>query len=275
MGLLETFVLGLLQGLTEFLPVSSTAHLRVIPALLGWGDPGAAVSAVIHLGTLAAVVIYFWRQLVGLVGAFFLFLVGKKPYADPEARLAWILIVGTIPVGVFGVIFQNQIETSLRSLWVVTGALVVFALLLAVAELVGRRQKTLDQLGLGGGLFVGVFQALALLPGASRSGVTLSAGLLIGLNRPDAARISFLLSVPAIAASGLFELLGFIKHGLGGSNIAELFVGTLTATVSGYLAIGFLMRLLQRRSTLAFIAYRILLGALVAGLLINDVLTPY
>jgi undecaprenyl-diphosphatase len=176
---------------------------------------------------------------------------------------------------VFGVIFQNQIETSLRSLWVVTGALVVFALVLAVAEWVGRRQRTLDQLKLGGGLFIGMFQALALLPGASRSGVTFSAGLLIGLNRPDAARVSFLLSVPAIAASGLFELLGFIKHGLGESNLAELLVGTLTAGMSGYLAIGFLMRLLQKRSTLGFVVYRIFLGAVVVGLLLGGFLTPY
>ncbi len=275
MGFLQSFILGLVQGLTEFLPVSSTAHLRIVPALLGWGDPGAALSAVVHLGTLAAVVVYFWRQLVDLVGAFFLFLAGKKPYADSEVRLAWILVVGTIPVGVFGVIFQNQIETSLRSLWVVTGAVVIFALVLAVAEWVGRRQRTLDDLGLRDGLFIGILQALALLPGASRSGVTLSAGLFIGLNRPDAARVSFLLSVPAIAASGLFELLGLIKHGFGETNGAELLLGILTAGVSGYLAIGFLMRLLQKRSTLGFVVYRILLGAVVAGLLLGGFLIPY
>jgi undecaprenyl-diphosphatase len=273
--LFQSFILGLLQGLTEFLPVSSTAHLRVVPALLGWGDPGAALSAVIHLGTLAAVVVYFWRQLIEVAGAFVLFLAGRKPYTDKQVRLAWILVVGTIPVGVFGVIFQHQIETSLRSLWVVTGALVVFALVLAVAEWVGRRQKTIEKLSLSNGLFIGMAQALALVPGASRSGVTLSAGLLIGLNRPDAARVSFLLSVPAIAASGLFEFIGFIKHGVGESNLAELFVGTLTAGVSGYLAIGFLMRLLQKHSTFGFIVYRILLGTLLTGLLLDGYLTAY
>jgi undecaprenyl-diphosphatase len=224
---------------------------------------------------LAAVVFYFWRQLFDIIGAFFLFIAGKKPYRDSEVRLAWILVVGTIPVGVFGVIFQNQIETSLRSLWVVTGAVVVFALVLAVAEWVGRRQRTLDDLGLRDGLFIGMLQALALLPGASRSGVTLSAGLFVGLNRSDAARVSFLLSVPAIAASGLFELLGLIKHGFGETNRAELLLGILTAGVSGYLAIGFLMRLLQKRSTLGFVVYRILLGAVVAGLLLGGFLMPY
>jgi undecaprenyl-diphosphatase len=271
----QSFILGLLQGLTEFLPISSTAHLRVVPALLGWGDPGAALSAVIHLGTLAAVVVYFWRQLVAVAGAFFLFLAGKKPYSDNQVRLAWILVVGTIPVAVFGVIFQNQIETSLRSLWVVTASLVFFALVLAAAEWLGRRQITIDHLGLGDGLFIGTCQALALLPGASRSGVTLSAGLLVGLTRPEAARVSFLLSVPAIAAGGLFELFGFVKHGLGENNVAELLVGTLTAGVSGYLAIAFLMRLLERHSTLGFILYRILLGAVIVGLLVAGFLTPY
>ncbi len=275
MSLLQSFILGLLQGLTEFLPVSSTAHLRIVPALLGWGDPGAALSAVLHLGTLAAVVVYFWRQLVDLAGSFVLFLAGKKPYADSEVRLGWILVVGTLPVGVFGVMFQNQIETSLRSLWVVIGAVVIFALMLAMAEWLGRRQRTLDDLGLRDGLFIGLLQALALIPGASRSGVTLSAGLFVGLNRSDAARVSFLLSVPAIAASGLFELLGLIKHGFGENNPAELLLGILTAGVSGYLAIGFLMRLLQKHSTLGFVVYRILLGAVIAGLLLGGFLMPY
>jgi undecaprenyl-diphosphatase len=274
-SLLQSLILGLLQGLTEFLPISSTAHLRVIPALLGWNDPGTVLSAVIHLGTLAAVVVYFWRQLVDLVGAFFLFLVGRKPYTDNRVRLAWILVVGTIPVGVFGLTFQKQIETNLRSLWVVTGALVFFALILAVAEWRGRRQRTLEQLTLRDGLLIGVAQALALVPGASRSGVTLSAGLLVGLVRPDAARVSFLLSVPAIAAGGLFELLGLIKHGFGENAPSELLLGTLAAAVSGYLAIGFLMRLVQTHSTLGFVVYRTVLGAVVAGLLLAGFLMPY
>ena len=274
MSLFESFILGLLQGLTEFLPVSSTAHLRVIPALLGWDDPGAAHSAVIHLGTLAAVVVYFRRQLADLIVAFVLFLTGKKSYSDSRVRLCWILVVGTIPVAVFGVIFQKQVETSLRSLWVVAGSLIVFALVLTIAEWYGKRLRFLEHLSLGDGLFIGMFQALALLPGASRSGVTLSAGLFAGLTRPDAARISFLLSVPAIGASGLFESFEFIKHGFHGSDVFELAAAVVAAAVSGYLAIGFLMRLLERHSTIGFIVYRIILGLLIVGLLLAGVVSP-
>ncbi len=268
----QSIVLGLVQGLTEYLPISSTAHLRVVPALLGWPDPGAAYSAVVQLGTLLAVLVYFYRDLWALAAAFFGGLRQGRPFAAPQARLAWIILLGTVPVGVFGLVFQHAIETRLRSLWVVAAALVALALVLAVAEWLGRRHKRMEQLGWAGGLLIGLAQALALIPGASRSGVTITAGLLVGLERTDAARFSFLLGVPAIAASGLYELWSLAESSPTGVPWLAVGLGTAMAAVSGYAAIAFLVRYLQRRSTLVFIVYRVALGAGIAGLLLGGVL---
>ncbi len=269
----QSIVLGLVQGLTEYLPISSTAHLRVIPALVGWPDPGAAYSAVVQLGTLLAVLVYFWSDLLRIAAAFFRGIARRQPFAEQDARLAWMIVVGTIPVGVAGLLFQDVIKTGLRSLWVVSGALAGLAILLGLAEWLGKRQRTMDRLGWTGGLLIGLAQALALIPGASRSGVTITAGLFVGLNRADAARFSFLLSVPAIAASGLYELLDLAKHSPGGIPWLEVGLGTVVAAVSGYAAIAFLLRFLQRRSTLVFIVYRLALGGLIAALLASGVLT--
>jgi undecaprenyl-diphosphatase len=274
MDILQGIVLGVVQGLTEFLPISSTAHLRVVPALLGWEDPGAAYSAVVQLGTLAAVLVYFAKDLVGLTVAWFRGLFRGKPFEEPAAKMAWILILGTIPVGVLGLAFQHSIETTLRSLWVVAFALIGLALLLALSEKVGRKQRTRDQIGWTDGILIGLAQALALIPGASRSGVTITAGLFVGLTRADAARFSFLLSVPAVAASGAYEAWKLASGELGEVSWASVIVATVAAAVSGYVAIAGLIRFLQKRSTLVFILYRIGLGSIILVLLACHVLVP-
>ena len=259
--------MGLVQGLTEFLPISSTAHLRVVPALVGWEDPGAAYSAVVQLGTLAAVLVYFFKDLWKMAAAWGRGIINRRPFEDHYSKLAWILIVGTVPIGVIGLIFQHQIETTLRSLWVVACALIGLALLLALAEALGKRRRDMGQIGWLDGIVIGCAQALALIPGASRSGVTITAGLFTGLNRADAARFSFLLSVPAVAASGLYEMYALSKLPMGDVSWLSVFLGTLAAAISGYLAIAGLIRFLQKRSTLVFIVYRILLGGAIIGLL--------
>ncbi len=267
MDAIASIILGLVQGLTEYLPVSSTAHLRVVPALLGWADPGAAWSAVVQLGTLFAVLVYFFGDLWGMAKAWVRGLIRRQPFAEQESRLAWFLILGTIPVGVFGLLFQHSIENSLRSLWVVASALAALALILALAEWRGLRNRSVGDINWLDGLLIGMAQALALIPGASRSGVTITAGLFLGLKRADAARFSFLLSVPAIAASGLYELWKLAELSPTGVPWLSVGLGTVTAAISGYAAIAFLMRFLERRSTLVFIIYRLLLGATIAGLL--------
>ena len=272
MDLLQSIVLGLVQGLTEYLPISSTAHLRVIPALLGWPDPGAAYSAVVQLGTLLAVVVYFFQDLLAMAKAFFSGIAQGKPFQDTHSRLAWIIIVGTIPVGVAGLLFQHQIETSFRSLWVISAALAGLALILILAEKISRRNRDITQIGWSTGLLIGLAQALALIPGASRSGVTITAGLFVGLTRADAARFSFLLSVPAIFASGLYELWQLSKTSASGVPWLAVGTGTLVASISGYAAIAFLMSFLKRRSTWVFIVYRLLLGGVIFALLIADIL---
>jgi undecaprenyl-diphosphatase len=274
MEIITSIVLGLVQGLTEFLPISSTAHLRVIPALLGWPDPGAAFSAVVQLGTLAAVFVYFFKDLWEMAKAWMNGLVSGKPFQDQKSKMAWIIILGTLPVGVIGLLFQESIKTTLRSLWVVSLALIGLALILALAEKMGRRNRQLEQVGWLDGLIIGCAQALALIPGASRSGVTITAGLFTGLNRADAARFSFLLSVPAIAASGLYELWELIQGVFGPvESWGSIIIATTVAGISGYLAIAGLIGFLKKRSTFVFIVYRIILGSLVIILISLNLLT--
>ncbi|HOX46672.1 MAG TPA: undecaprenyl-diphosphatase UppP [Myxococcota bacterium] len=271
---LQAIVLGLVQGLTEYLPISSTAHLRIVPALAGWPDPGAAFSAVVQLGTLLAVVVYFARDLWRLARAFALGLARRRPFAEPDARLAWLLLLGTLPIGLAGLACQDAIEGALRSLWVVSVSLAALALVLALAERVGRRSSALAGLGWGGGLAIGLAQALALVPGVSRSGVTITAGLFAGLTRADAARFSFLLSVPAVAASGLYELLQLVRELPEGVPWLAVGLGTAAAFASGLGAIAFLMRFLARHSTWVFVIYRLVLAAVLVVLLSCGILPP-
>jgi undecaprenyl-diphosphatase len=273
MSLLQAIVLGLVQGLTEFLPISSTAHLRIVPELLGWKDPGAAYSAVIQLGTVAAVLIYFRKDLVTLGTAFFQGLLKRQPFATLEARLAWFVLVGTLPIGLCGLAFKKTIEGSLRSLYVISASLIVLAIILFIVERMASHKRTLDDMRWQDAIIVGLWQALALIPGSSRSGTTITGALSLGLRREDAARYSFLLSIPATTLAGIFELKHLLEATERPSAVA-LWTGTLVAFVSGWAAIAWLLSYLRKRSTLIFVIYRVVLGVVLLGLLHQGVLRP-
>ena len=267
MSTLEAIVLGIVQGLTEFLPISSTGHLRIVPAFLGWEDPGAAFTAVTQLGTMAAVLLYFREDLVRIARAWLGSLNDREKRREHDARIGWYIVLGTVPIGVFGVLFKDQIETGARDLYVIGTTLIVLGLVLAAAEKVGTRDRDLDQIQTKDGFWVGMAQAAALIPGVSRSGATITAGLFLGLDRAAAARFSFLLSVPAVVLSGLFELSSIIE-GEEGKHIGalQLITATAFAFVFGYASIAFLLRFLASHTTFVFVAYRVVLGVLVLTL---------
>lgn len=257
-------MLGIVQGLTEFLPISSSGHLRVVPAFAGWEDPGAAFTAVIQLGTMAAVLLYFRRELVRIVSTWTRSLAERGLRADPDARVGWYLIIGTVPIVIFGLAFSDQIETGARNLYLVGTTLIVLGVVLMAADRLATHVRTIEQLTVRDGVAVGLAQALALIPGVSRSGATMTAGLFFGLTREAAARFSFLLSVPAVVLSGLYELRVFTGEGESPTaGTLELAIGTVTAFVVGYLSIAFLLRYLQRHSMLVFVVYRVALGIVV------------
>ncbi|HUK82151.1 MAG TPA: undecaprenyl-diphosphatase UppP [Verrucomicrobiae bacterium] len=260
MTLWQSIVLGIVQGLTEFLPISSTAHLRIVPALLGWSDPGAAFTAVIQLGTLVAVFAYFRHDIVSITRGVFR---GDK--------LGWMIAVGTIPVVIFGLLFKHDIETSLRSLYVIAGAMIGLALVLAVAEWFESRRKALrelEQVAWLDAIVVGCAQAVALIPGSSRSGCTITGALFMGLNRETAARFSFLLSLPAVLAAGVFELIK-ARHELLATqeHIHDLLAATFVSFIVGYASIAFLLGYLKHHTTWLFIIYRMGLGIVLLTLL--------
>ncbi len=258
---LQALVLGIVQGLTEFIPVSSTAHLRIIPALLGWPDPGAAFTAVIQLGTLAAALVYFAQDILRLTSGALRSLWQSEARHNPDARMAWAIALGNVPIVVLGITLKRFIEGEARALVLIAAMLVIVALLLAVADrLAAQRLKEAD-LGVGRVFVIGLFQAVALIPGASRSGSTILGGLLLGLKREDATRFSFLLGLPAILGAAVFELVSLARHGLGGEWV-QLLIATAAAGVSGYWSIGFLLRYLKTHRTDLFVVYRLLLGAL-------------
>jgi undecaprenyl-diphosphatase len=274
MSWFEATVLGLLQGLTEFLPISSSAHLRVFSALFGWDDPGAAFTAVTQLGTELAVLIYFRRDIAAIIGAWSASLVRPERRKDPNARMGWFVIVGTLPIGVFGLAFQDTIETSLRDLRITATMLIVFGLILAVADRsrAVRNAKPITELTLPHALGYGFAQALALIPGVSRSGGTISAGLLLGYSREAAARYSFLLAIPAVVASGTLELFKI------GEGPAPAWGPTLLATgiafVVGYAAIAWFLKYISNNSFAPFVVYRVVLGVVIAVLVTAGVLAP-
>ncbi len=261
MDALQAIVLGVIQGLTEFLPISSSGHLRIVPALLGWEDPGTAFTAVVQLGTMAAVLIYFRNDLALIARAWAGGLRDPEQRRTLDARLGWYLILGTLPIAVVGLIFADQIENGLRNLYVIGTALIVFGLLMAWVDETSKRSRHLGSIEARDGVWVGVAQAFALVPGVSRSGATISAGLLRGLDRAAAARFSFLLSIPAIVLSGLFELRHVGESG--GAPTSATAIAILLAFVTGYASIAFLMRYLARHTLGVFVAYRVVAGALV------------
>ncbi|MEO0458785.1 MAG: undecaprenyl-diphosphate phosphatase [Cyanobacteria bacterium P01_A01_bin.114] len=267
-NLVQAIVIGIVQGLTEFLPISSTAHVKVVPVALGWGDPGVSFTAAIQLGSVAAILWYFWKDIKSVTvnairaGA-------KGQYRSPDFRLGLGIVLGTIPIVVCGLaikLFVPNYDTSIvRSTVAIAITSIVMAILLGIAEFVGQRQRGFERLGMGDGIGVGLAQALALVPGVSRSGSTLTAGLFMGLERDTAARFSFLLGMPAILISGLVELKGLLETGLG-SNLVPLIGGLIAAVISSYMAIAWLIQFLRRHSTWAFVWYRLAFGlAILAG----------
>ena len=264
MSILQAIVLGIVQGVTEFLPISSTGHLRIVPAFLGWDDPGAAFTAVTQLGTMAAVLLYFREDLLRIARAWLRSLRDRSARSELDARLGWYIVLGTIPIGIFGVLFKDRIETGARDLYLIGVALIVLGLVLLLAEKVGKRDRSMEQIETKDGFVVGMAQALALIPGVSRSGATITAGLFLGLDRSSAARFSFLLSIPAVVLSGLLEL-GSILSGEEGQDTGAtaLIVATVFAFLSGYAAIALLLRYLSNHTMVIFVVYRVALGALV------------
>lgn len=274
MTLLQACVLGLVQGLTEFLPISSIAHLRVVPALLGWPDPGAAFSAVIQLGTLVAVLAYFGSDVRAMAQAVVRGLMAGRPGEKREARLAGYILLGTVPIGLAGLIFKGYIVAAFRSLYVISGSLILLGILLWVAEKTASFRREVAHIGLLDSQLIGLAQALALIPGSSRSGTTMTAAMFLGLTREAAARFSFLLGIPAIGAAGLFELRDILRHGSGGADLPSLVLAVVTSAISGYLAIDLLLRYLRTKTTYVFVWYRIGLGLLLLSLLMAGVLQP-
>jgi undecaprenyl-diphosphatase len=269
MSFIEAIILGLVQGLTEFLPVSSSAHIRIVGEFLpSAADPGATFTAITQIGTELAVLVYFWSKIVTVVKKWALSLSGRVPRTDPDVRMGWIVIVGTVPIGVLGFLFQDEIRDVFRNLWLVAIVLIVFGLILGIADRYGRRDRGLDDISYPHGLTMGVAQALALIPGVSRSGATTTAARALGYNRTAAAEYSFLLAVPAVFGSGFYELVQALSEPQTGPyGLGETAVATAIAFAVGWVVIAYLMRYLKTGSFLPFVIYRVLLGAAVMALL--------
>lgn len=267
MDMLHAVILGVVQGLTEFLPVSSSAHLIVVPWLFHWPEPGLAFNVALHLGTLTAVIAYFWRDLLEILHGVLRGLWLRRPLADPMGRLGWIIVLGSIPAAIAGIVLQDAVDRFFHAgeggrgaIALIALVLMLVALLLALAERLATHRRPLSSITGRDGLLIGLAQMTALVPGVSRSGSTITAGLFLGLRREAAARFSFLLGTPAILGAGLLESRKLLAAGLDSSERGAFLLGFLTAALTGYLAIAFLLRYLQRRSTLVFVGYRVLAG---------------
>lgn len=276
MDILKAVVLGIVQGLTEFLPISSSAHLEIVPRLLGWGDAGPAFTAVIQLGTVAAVIVYFWKDLLVLASALLTSLKKGGDKNGTDVRIAWAVVYGTIPVVVLALLFKKFIENEFRNLYVVATMFIVMGTLLLIAETVAKHKRTMKSITPRDGWIVGFWQALALVPGASRSGSTLTGALLTGLDREAAARFSFLLSVPAVLISGLYELKDIIKPKTEVVSTVTLHMSTVDTAIAavvaglvGYACIAWLLKFLRTNSTLPFVIYRYVVGGMLFYLLFS------
>ena len=280
MSFIEAIILGLIQGLTEFLPISSSAHLRIVGEFLpSQTDPGATFTAITQLGTEAAVVIYFWKDITRIIGRWFRSLRGtggtganRIQKNDPDVRLGWLIIIGTVPIVLLGYFAQSYIRDQWRSLWITATVLIVFGILLGLADRLGKKARPLDQLTYGHGITIGIAQMLALIPGVSRSGATTSAALALGYERPAAARFAFLLAIPAVFGSGLYELIHSFGEPEGAYGYAETAVATAIAFGVGYVVIAFLMKYISTHSFMPFVIYRIVLGIALIVLLTTGVL---
>jgi undecaprenyl-diphosphatase len=289
LSLIEAIVLGIIQGITEFLPISSTGHLTLAGKLMDLiGAPNHLISidnpehwtafiAVIQLGTLAAVFIYFLKDIINIIGSFLKEnLKERKSFANQStnSRLGWLIIIGTIPVVILGLSFKHIIEGNLtKNLWVISISLIALAVILFIAEKTAKFKKEIKDITIKDALVIGIAQSFALIPGSSRSGTTITGGLFMGLKREPAARFSFLLSMPAVLASGLLELKESLPY-IHGDMVTNLIVSTLVAGISGYIAIDFLLKFLKKNTTFVFIAYRIILGIIILILLFNNIIQP-
>jgi undecaprenyl-diphosphatase len=269
---LKAIVLGVIQGLTEFLPISSSAHLRIFPDLFGWGDPGAAFTAVVQIGTEIAVLVYFRRDLWRIGSTWLRSLVQPEYRGHVDARMGWYIIVGSLPIVLLGITLKDVIESDFRSLWIVGTMLIVFGLVLGVADRIGSNEKDIGRLSLRDAILMGLAQACALIPGVSRSGATLSMGRLLGFEREAATRFAFLLAIPAVVGAGLFQLPE-IPGGDNAYGWTPTIVGTVVSFVVGYAAIAWLLRYVSTRSYAPFVIYRVLLGTATLILLGAGVLT--
>ena len=263
MSPVEAIVLGIVQGLTEFLPISSTAHLIIVPALLGWPDAGTAYNAVIQLGSVVAVIAYFFRDLAKiLIGS--ITALKEKNFANQDLRILGAILFGTLPICVVGLLLKPMLEqdnSPLRSFMVVGVASIFMGLLLLLAEKVATHRRGLDSIGARDGLLVGLGQTMALIPGCSRSGSTLTVAMLLNMKREEAARFSFLLGIPAIVLSGLLELKKLVHSGMDQSASTNLIIGLVVSLVVSYISIAWLLKYLQKHSTLVFVVYRIIFGS--------------
>ena len=268
MNVWQAIFLGFVQGATEFLPISSTAHLKAVPVMLGWGDPGVAFTAVIQLGSIAAILWYFWGLLMEVIkGAGSA--IARRDYQDNNFRIALGIAIGTLPIVFLGLLikrfFSQFYDSNLRSMATIAIASIFMSLLMGLAEKIGQRQRNFEKLGMNDGIMMGLAQALAIVPGVSRSGSTLTGGLFIGLQRETAARFSFLLGIPAISLAGVVELKDLLDIGLGDAGIATLIAGIISSAMFSYLAIDWLLRFLQTRSIWVFVWYRLIFGIVILG----------
>ena len=266
-------ILGLLQGLTEFLPISSSAHLRIFPEMFGWGDPGAAFTAVIQIGTELAVLIYFRKDIWRIGSTWVRSLFRPELRGELDSRMGWYIIIGSLPIVLMGIALKDVIERDFRNLWVIGTTLIVLGVILGIADRVGSTDKTIERMTLKHSVFLGLAQACALIPGVSRSGATISLGRFLGYDREAATRYAFLLAIPAVVGAGIFELPE-IPHGDNAFGPMPTLVATGVSFVVGYVAIAWLLRYVSTRSYLPFVIYRILLGGLTLGLLATGKLSP-
>lgn len=273
MSWLQVVVLAVVQGLTEFLPVSSSGHLAIVSEAFFGGDAGASFTAVVQIGTEIAVLIYFAGDIGRILAAWFGGLTDAAR-RTPDYWLGWWVIIGTVPIGVFGFTLQHFIRDDIRNLWIIATALIVFSFVIAAAEYLGKQTRDIQQFTWRDSLIIGSAQALALIPGVSRSGVTISAGLFLGQKREAAARFGFLLAIPAVLGSGLYELRHVFEPGASGmsATVPQIVVGTVIAFVVGYAAVAWFLRFLVRHSMYWFVGYRLILGTLVLVLLATGVL---
>ena len=272
---IEAIILGLVQGLTEFLPISSSAHIRIVGEFLpSASDPGAAFTAITQIGTELAVLIYFWRDITRIIGRWFQALAGRLPHSDPDVRMGWLIILGSLPIAILGLLLEDWIDTEFRSLWITATMLIVFGVILGIADHIGKQVRDLEDLNVKHGVLYGFAQAMALIPGVSRSGGTITAGLLMGYKREAAARYAFLLAIPAVFASGLYKLASeIVDPSPQPYSMAQTALATIVAFVIGYVIIGWFMHYISNRSYSLFVWYRIILGIVLFILLGTGVIS--